>query len=76
MYSSWITAITTLASQPSFLLVGDVAGGGGCTVGGAGFAVVDTLDTAVDHDDLAGDCGTVDVTEVNVVAIGDTGYLE
>ena len=39
-------------------------------MGGAGFAVVDTLD----NDDLTGDCDTVDVTEV--VTIGDTGYLQ
>ena len=37
-------------------------------MGGAGFAVADT-------DDLAGDCDTVDVTEV-VTIIGDTGYLK
>ena len=39
-------------------------------MGGAGFAVVDTLD----NDDLTGDCDTVDATEV--VTIGDTGYLQ
>ena len=52
---------------PSFLLVGGVAGLEGCTLGGAGFAVVDTLDT----DDLAGGCDMMGVT----VTTGDTGYL-
>ena len=35
-----------------------VAGLGDCRVGGAGFAVVDTLDA----DDLAGGCGMMGVT--------------
>ena len=37
---------------------GGVAGLGECRVGGAGFAVVDTLDA----DDLSGGCGMVGVT--------------
>ena len=53
---------------PSFLLVGGVATLGGCTVGGAGFAVVGIAD------DLAADRDTVGVTEA--VTTGDTGYLE
>ena len=56
-----------LRMLPSFLLVGCVAGLEGCTVGGASFAVVDTLD----NDDLAGGCGMVGATVTTV----DTGYL-
>ena len=45
IYSSRITVTSTLVCLPSFLLVKGVAGRGGCTVGGAGLVVVDTLDT-------------------------------
>ena len=47
-----------------------MAGLGGCTVGGAGLAAVNTLDA----DGLAGSWDTVGVTVV--VIIGDTGYLQ
>ena len=69
MYSSLLTVPTTMLCLPSFMLVGGVAGGEGCTVGGAGLAVVDTSDT----DDLTGSCVTVEVTKV--VTIEDTQQI-